>query len=177
MPKWGLYALRLSAATAFAALVPFVLAHLGLAHGIDDEMTSVGFDAERVQLIVFALLALAGGVGAGIVLRWRSPVWLGGVLYYTFGYLLPYISQAQHPTQAPDGTPRVLVRGAFAVTLATLLAVGVVFSGAGAVLGEACGRVLAVSSPSPSSRLAASSSRAPAGKGLADPPRVQCGPP
>jgi enterochelin esterase-like enzyme len=150
MPKWGLYALRLAAvtafaaATAFAALVPFVLAHLGLAQGIDDEMTSVGFDAERVQLIVFALLVLAGGVGAGIVLRWRSPVWLGGVLYYTFGYLLPYISQAQHPTQAPDGTPRVLVRGAFAITLATLLAVGVVFSGAGAVLGEACGRVFAI---------------------------------
>src|SRR5262249_11958462 len=95
LPRWGLYALRLARATAFALLVPHTLANLGLAHSTDDEMTSVGFDADRVRLIEFALISLAGGVVAGFMLRWRSPVWLGGLLYYVFGYLLPFIGQAQ----------------------------------------------------------------------------------
>jgi enterochelin esterase-like enzyme len=142
-PSWSTYALRLGVVTAFAVLVPFVVAGLGLARGIDDEMAAVGFDAARIQLIEYALVALVGSVVTGIVLRWRAPVWLGGLLYYVFGYLLPYIGQAQRPTLAPDGTPQVLAPGAFAGTVATLLAVGVVFSGAGAVLGEACGRVFA----------------------------------
>src|SRR5262245_53240669 len=77
---WDEYALRLVAATAFAVLVPLLLADVGLAHSIDDQMTAVGFDTERVQLIKFALIALVGAVGAGVVLRWRLPVWLGALL-------------------------------------------------------------------------------------------------
>src|SRR5262249_20740190 len=75
VPRWAVSVLRLSAATALAMVVLLVLTSLGLAHGIEDEMTSAGFDADRAQLIASALLALAGGVVAGIVLRWRLPVW------------------------------------------------------------------------------------------------------
>jgi hypothetical protein len=141
VPYWGVYLLRFGAAIVVAALVPLALAKLGLAAGIASEMGAVGFDADRVQLIEFALVACMGALTAGIALRWRAPVWLGGLLYYVFGYLLPFIGHAQHPAPGPDGTPQVLLPGAFVVTIATLLAVGVLFSGMGAVLGEASGRV------------------------------------
>ncbi len=140
-PQQRVYALRLAMATLCAALVPFALANLGLAASIDTQLTEVGFDADRAQLIEFVLIAFVGALAMGIVLRWRTPVWLGALLYYVTVYWLPFMGHAQHPPLAPDGTPQVLVPGAFAATIATLLAVGILFSGAGAVLGEACGRV------------------------------------
>src|SRR5215467_4040890 len=82
LPRWGVSVLRLGAATVVAALVPFTLARLGLARGIDDEMSSVGLDAERVQVIESALVSFVGALVAGILLRWRTPVWLGALLYF-----------------------------------------------------------------------------------------------
>lgn len=141
MPRYLINTLQFSVATIFSFLVPCVLAKLGLARSLGDEMTAVGFDTVRVQLIDYALIALVGAIGAGILLRRYAPVWLGALLYYVVLYLAPFIIQAQRPPLAPDGTPQVLVPGALASTVATLFAAGVIFSGAGAVLGEACGRV------------------------------------
>jgi len=143
IPRRDMYALRFGAATVFATIVPFILGKLGLAARIYNEMTAVDFDADRALLIEFALLVFIGALTAGIVLRWRAPVWLGALVYFVVRYLLPYVGQVSHPPLAPNGTSQILVPSALATIIATLLAVGLIFSGAGAVLGDACGRVFA----------------------------------
>lgn len=143
MPREVIIAAKFGAATLVAILMPLVLAQLGLAQAINDEMSATGFDNDRVLLIEYALVAFGGALATGILLPWPLPAWIGSLIYYIASYLLPFIGQAEHPPLAPDGAAQMLVPGAFGVTIATLLAVGVIFAGAGAVLGSACGRLFA----------------------------------
>lgn len=143
LPRWAVLATRFGVATLLAILMPIVLAQLGLARAINDGMSAAGFDNDRVLLLEYALVAFCGALAAGTLLQWSPPTWLGSLVYYIASYLLPFIGQAQHPPLAPDGASQMLVPDSFAVTIATLLAAGLILSGAGAVLGSACGRIFA----------------------------------
>lgn len=134
---------RTVGAVAISLLACIMVAHVGVAHAINDFMGQLGFDAERAQFLEFLLMGLVGGLAAGFALRWRLAAWLGGLLYYLFGYLIPYLIQALHPVPTADGAPQSLNSGAFVLNAATLLGLGIISSGAGAVLGQAVGDVFA----------------------------------
>lgn len=132
---------RASGAIAISLLVSVLLARLGVAHAINDAMGQLGFDAERALFLEFLITALVGGLVAGFLLQWRLAAWLGGLLYYLIGYLIPFLIQARHPLPTADGTPQVLNTGAYNINAITLMGLGIISSGAGAVLGQACGDV------------------------------------
>jgi enterochelin esterase-like enzyme len=119
-----------------------VFAANGVDQAISDEMVAVGFDGERGRLIAaFCLALLTAGVSGVIVLR-RGVAWLGGFLSFTITFLWPFYQQAQHPLLGPRGQPLTAVGGALVHVTLTLAALGLVFAGAGAVLGEACGQLV-----------------------------------
>lgn len=131
--------IRLGAVTCLAILACVGLEHLGPGAAIYDEASSVGFDPERARFLQFLLVTLIGTLGAGCLARRRLPVWIGGLVYFAGGYLIPYADQAQRLRTTFDGASQHIVAGTFALNLATLLAVSVIASGVGTVLGQACG--------------------------------------
>lgn len=119
-----------------------VLVSLGVAKSVAVQMVALGFDADRAHLIAALCLALlAAAVGSFLSLR-RGAAWLGSTLAFAFGYLWPFYIQAQHPTLGPDGRPQVLLAGSLLRVILALAALAILFAGAGAVLGEACGRLI-----------------------------------
>lgn len=132
---------RVVAGVAAALLLCIVLASLGISRAIGDEASALGFDAERASFLQYALTALVGSLAAGFALRSRMMAWLGGLLYYIIAYLIPYIAQTQQPVASAGGITQRLVPGALAGIVAALLSVGIIATGAGAVLGQACGEL------------------------------------
>lgn len=72
----------------------------------------------------------------------RGAAWLGGFLAFVGAYLWPFYQQAQHPMIGPDGRPLTPLIGTLDHVALTLAALGALFAGAGAVLGEACGQLV-----------------------------------
>ena len=132
---------RAGAGIAATMLLCALLTALGLGATLNGGMVTLGFDPERAQFLQFVLMTLIGSLAAGFVLRSRLAAWLGGLLYFVAGFLVPYIAQAQHPALSADGARQLLVPGAFVINVATLLSLAIVAAGAGAVLGQACGEV------------------------------------
>jgi len=120
------------------------LRSVGVAARIDNGIITLGFDAERVALLDYILLTFLSSVLAAFLLQQRSAAWVGGFTSFVLYYLIPFAQQAQHPALGPDGRAQILLPGAFASVLLTLLALSLLCAGAGAVIGEACGQVLLV---------------------------------
>ena len=89
-----------------------------------------------------SLLTLMSSLLVGLLFQRRSFAWLGSLLAFSLGYLFPFIQQAMHPGLSPTGQAQVLIPGAFAGVVATMIALASLFAGAGAVLGQALGEVL-----------------------------------
>lgn len=68
----------------------------------------------------------------------------GGLILFVVRSLLPFVQGALHPGLGPAGQVQVLIPGAFISVALTMLALGMLFAGAGAVIGRACGQVLLV---------------------------------
>lgn len=133
---------RAGVAIVGALLLCVMVSRLGIGTAINDEMGALGFDPERARFIRFTLMTLICAFVVGLVLRWRIAAWIAALLYYIAGYLIPYASEAQHPAPSVDGTPQLLIPGAFALNIVALLAIAVISGGIGAVLGEAAGETL-----------------------------------
>jgi enterochelin esterase-like enzyme len=142
LPRISWPIVRTGAAIAVSTFICILLAQFGVAHAINDEMSTLGFDSDRALFLQYLLMALVGGLVAGIALRRRLVAWLGGLLYYVAGYLIPFIAQAQHPTATADGRPQLLIPGAFILNIGVLLSCGVIAAAAGAILGQAYGDIL-----------------------------------
>lgn len=127
-----------------AALAPAVMRKMGIFTPVDDGLSSLDFDLERVALIDHVLAALLGACVGAVLLRQRLAAWLGGIAYYVFTYLRPFVTAALHPGLSPAGLPLVLDPAGFRTTLLTLLGLGIVFAGFGAALGGALGDILTV---------------------------------
>lgn len=140
--RYGWHVIRMGVAILLSLLICLMLAQVGLAQAIGDEMSSLGFDSERVLFLQYMLMTLVGSLVSGAVLRWRLTAWLGALLYYVVGFLAPYILQALNPVTTADGRPQLLIPGAFIQNIAALIGIGVIAAGAGAVLGQTCGDII-----------------------------------
>lgn len=134
--------IRTGAAILVSLLICFLLAQIGVAHAINDEMSALGFDSDRALFLQYVLMALVGGLVSGFVLRWRLAAWLGAWFYYIAWFFIPYVSRALNPVATADGRPQLLIPGAFIQNSAALMGIGVIAAGAGAVLGQTCGEIL-----------------------------------
>lgn len=132
---------RASAGIAVTMLLCALLTALGFGAALNGGVVTLGFDPGRAQFIQYVLMTLIGSLIAGFALRWRLAAWLGGLLYYVAGFLVPYIAQARHPVLSADGGRQLLIPGAFIINVATLLSMAVIAAGTGAVLGQAFGEV------------------------------------
>jgi S-formylglutathione hydrolase FrmB len=132
------------AGVGVALLTPLFLSRVGVAASIDNQLTLLGFDAERVSLLMSLLLALSSSLCAGLLLQRCAPAWIGGLILFVLRSLPPFVQQALHPSLGPAGQVHVLIPGAFSSALLTMLALGILFAGAGAAIGKACGQVLLV---------------------------------
>jgi enterochelin esterase-like enzyme len=121
---------------------PPVLMGLGLVAPLAVSLTALDLDAERVTLVSWLVLMLAGGLLVGALTRRRLPVLLGAVVAYGVWYLAPFVIQAQHPQAGPAGLHEALLPGALLSLIGMLLALGVTFAGLGAVAGAALGELL-----------------------------------
>jgi enterochelin esterase-like enzyme len=130
------------ASVAVALVAPLVLEALGITQQIDQQMSTLGFDAERARLITAFAVTLLSAAIAGLLTLHRGAAWSGGLLYFVTNELWPFYQQAQHPLLGPDGRPLTVLAGSLTHVTLTLFALGVLFAAAGAVLGEACGRVV-----------------------------------
>lgn len=134
--------LLLCAGLLAALLAPLLLRAAGIAGQIDGQVVALGFDAERVLVIDALALAFLSGLLSGLLFQKRSAAWLGSLLWFVTGYLLSFAQQALRPGLSPTGQAQTVIPAAFAGVVATLFASAVLFSGAGAVLGQAVGDVL-----------------------------------
>lgn len=140
--RFGWPVIRGGAAILISLFVCLMLEHIGVAHAIGDEMSSLGFDSERALFLQYVLMALVGGFFSGVVLRWRLAAWLGGLLYYIVWFFIPYATQALKPETTAVGRPQSLIPGAFIQNSAALVGIGIIAAGAGAVLGQTCGDIV-----------------------------------
>ncbi len=127
---------------ALAIVAGMVFAANGVDKAISDEMVAVGFDGERGRLIAAFCLALLTAGASGLIVLRRGAAWLGGFVSFATSFLWPFYQQAQHPLLGPNGQSVTSVGGALTHVMLTLAALGLVFAGAGAVLGESCGRLV-----------------------------------
>src|SRR5437660_3452889 len=134
--------LRWGAGIGIALLVPLLFRRSGMATSMEYEIMALGFDAERAGLIDYLLLTLLGCALAGLLVQRRSPAWIGGMVYFVTRYLISFVQQAQHPDRGPDGRTQMLIPGALGSVVIALLTLALLCAGAGAVIGEAYGRVL-----------------------------------
>ncbi len=134
--------IRTGAAILVSLLICFLLAQIGVAHAINDEMSALGFDSDRALFLQYVLMALLGGLVSGFLLRWRLAAWLGALFYYIAWFFIPYMSRALNPVATADGRPQFLIPGAFIQNSVALMSIGVIAAGAGAVLGQTCGDIL-----------------------------------
>lgn len=131
-------------AIAFLAgiCVPPVLMGLGLVAPLAASLTALDLDAERVTLVSWLAVLLAGGLLAAALARRRLSVLLGAVVAYVVWYLAPFVIQAQHPPAAPSGLREILLPSALLSLVGMLLALGVTFAGLGICTGAALGELL-----------------------------------
>ena len=134
---WGM-------AVGVAFFTPLLLRRVGVAAYIDNGTIGLGFDTERVALLDYLLLTFLGSLLTAFLLQQHSAAWIGGFIYFVIRYLLPFTQQVQHPALGPDGHAQLLLPGAFAQVLLTLLALSLLCTGAGAILGEVYGQMLLV---------------------------------
>jgi S-formylglutathione hydrolase FrmB len=138
--RYGLLA-RWCLGAIVALLAPLALQQLGLAAQIANGAAALGFDAERVRLIEYLLLALLSGSISGLLLQQRSAAWIGSLSYFALRYLVPFIQQVQYPGLSPAGQPQVLIPGALRGVVLTLLGLAILCAGVGAATGAACGEL------------------------------------
>lgn len=127
---------------AGAILTIECLRWFGVAGQIDNQLMTIGLDAERVLLIEQLLLVFLGSMLAGFLFQRNSSVWVGSILVFVLSYLFPFIQQAQHPGLSPASQMQVLLVGTLSSVVFTLFTASVLVAGAGAVIGKACGQVL-----------------------------------
>ena len=130
--------------TAGAMLVTWLLSQIGVAGQIASGLVALGFDTERVLFIEQIILTLLGSLLAGFFFLRRSPALVGSLFTFVLSYLFPFVLQMQHPAIGPGGQIQVLNAGALSSVLCTIVAVGILSAGTGAVIGKACGEVLLV---------------------------------
>ncbi|GAC1394512.1 MAG: hypothetical protein NVS4B11_13260 [Ktedonobacteraceae bacterium] len=107
-----------------------------IAAGIDNGIIALGFDTQRVALLVYLLLTFFDSILAAFLLQQRSAAWIGGFTYFVARYLIPFAQQVQPSALGPDGRPQILLLGAFTSVSLTLLALSLLCSGAGTIIGE-----------------------------------------
>src|ERR1700694_3432987 len=112
-----------------ALLAPLLLRWLGVARQIDAECEALGFDTERVLLIDHLLLTFLGSCLVGLLFQRRSSAWMGSVIAFVLGYLVPFVQQALRPGLGPDGRLQVLMPGALSSVVLTMLALSILFAG------------------------------------------------
>jgi enterochelin esterase-like enzyme len=139
---WRALALWLGALAVIALAAPLITA-AGLPRQVTGEMLALSFDAERAHLIALLTLALCCAAAAGVICLRRAPAWLGGTALFAVLYIWPFTQQALHPGVGIGGRPQVLVPGALAAAVFSLLAAGSLVAAVGAALGAALGRLLA----------------------------------
>ena len=127
---------------ALAWLTVIVLRRLGIVAAIDGSINALGFDTERLVLLDSLILTLISSGLVGLLLQRRGPAWLGGLFYFVFHYLLPFIQQALHPLPGLDGQGQVVILDAFGKVLSTMFLLAFVLATVGAVLGQALGQVI-----------------------------------
>ncbi len=142
--KYLIHLLSWEMAVGIALFTPLLLRRVGVAAYIDNGTIGLGFDTERVALLDYLLLTFLGSLLVAFLLRQRTAAWIGGFIYFIVYYLLPFVHQVQHPALGPDGHAQLLLPGAFARVLLTLLALSLLCAGAGAIIGEAYGQMLLV---------------------------------
>ncbi len=147
------------AGVGIALLAPFLLSWIGVTMLIDTQLALLGFDAERVSLLTSLLLIFLSSLCAALFLQRCVPPWIGGLILLALRSLFPFMQLALHPGPGPSGQVQVLIPGAFISVMLTMLALGVLFAGAGATIGKACGAILVVPLVSLSRHLLAKSSR------------------
>lgn len=135
--------LLLEAGAFLAGLcAPLALMALGLMAPLAASLAGMDLDAERVALVSWLGLMLAGGMLAAALARRRLAVLLGAATAYAVWYVAPFVMQAQHPRAAPVGLREVLLPGALFSLAGTLLALGVTFAALGVFTGAALGELL-----------------------------------
>ena len=122
-------------------LAALFLSWIGVVTQIDSQFATLGFDADRISLLTSLLLSFLSSLCAAFLLVRCGPVWLGGMLLFLLRYVFPFLQQALHPGLGPVGQVQILIPGAFINILFTLFALGILFAGAGAAIGNACGQV------------------------------------
>jgi S-formylglutathione hydrolase FrmB len=138
-----LWKLAVATGGVFLALLAAVVFYgAGLDRATSDQMVGMGFDAERGQMIAAFALALVASGASGLIVVRRGPAWLGGFLAFALTYLWPFYQQAQRSLIGPDGRPITPIAGTLDHVVLVLAALGLIFAGAGAVLGEACGQLV-----------------------------------
>ena len=122
-------------------LAALFLSWIGVVTQIDSQFATLGFDADRISLLTSLLLSFLSSLCAAFLLVRCGPVWSGGMLLFLLRYVFPFLQQALHPGLGPVGQVQILIPGAFINILFTLFALGILFAGAGAAIGNACGQV------------------------------------
>ncbi len=123
-------------------LAASLLRYIGITTNLDNGITALGFDRDRLLLLDALILTLLSSLIAGMLLHQHAPVWLGGMIFFSLSYLFPFIQQVQNPAFGPDGRGQLLLPGTFSMVLLTMIALSLLLAGAGAVLGQAWGNVL-----------------------------------
>jgi enterochelin esterase-like enzyme len=132
------------ASVGIALLAPLLLSWIGVTTLIDTQLSPLGFDVERASLLTSLLLAFLSSLCAAFFLQRCGPAWLGGLILFVLRSLFPFVELALHPGLSPAGQVQVLIPGAFMSVTLTMLALGILSTGAGAVIGKACGAILLV---------------------------------
>jgi hypothetical protein len=114
---------------------------MGVFTQIDNQFATLGFDADRISLLASLLFSFLSSLCTAFLLARCGPAWLGGMLLFLLRYLFPFLELALHPDLGPAGQVQILIPGAFITILLTMFALGLLFAGAGAVIGKACSQV------------------------------------
>lgn len=125
-----------------AMLIPWLLEQIGVTAQITSELVALGFDLERVLFLEQIIITLLGSLLAGFFLLRCSPALVGSLFPFVLNYLIPFVLQAQHPALGPGGQFQKLNIGVLSSVVCTIVAIGILSAGAGAVIGKACGEVL-----------------------------------
>ncbi len=123
-------------------LVALLLRQIGTVATLDNSITALGFDKNRALFLDALILTLLSSLIAGLLLRHRASIWLGGMIFFCIHYLRPFIQQAQNPGLGPDGQSQILLPMVFSTELLTMTALSLLLAGMGAVLGTAWGNTL-----------------------------------